>query len=74
MIEKVIVGGFDDAGNAVPDMLTFVYRTGHKDSVNGNKFKPERRNGKAAKLCSDTMSDIEKSCSAHGIATWRKYI
>jgi len=69
VIEKVIVGGFDDKGNAVPDMLAFVYRTGHKDSVKGNKFKPERRNGKTAKLCSDTMSDIEKSCSAHGVAT-----
>ena len=50
IVEKVIVGGYDDAGNADPSMITFVYKTGFEDRKNGNDFKPPRRNAAAKKL------------------------
>ena len=32
IVEKVIVGGYDDDGNADPYKVTFIYKTGFKDS------------------------------------------
>ena len=50
IIEKVIVGGYDEAGNADPSMITFVYKTGFEDKKNGDDYKPPRRNSKSKKL------------------------
>jgi len=50
IVEKVIVGGYDDDGNADPSMITFVYKTGFEDKKNGGDFKPERRNAASKKL------------------------
>ena len=50
IVEKVIVGGYDDEGNADPLMITFVYKTGFEDKKNGDDFKPPRRNSKSKKL------------------------
>ena len=47
IVEKVIVGGYDDEGNADPSMITFVYKIGFEDKKNGDDFKPPRRNSKA---------------------------
>ena len=44
IVEKVIVGGYDEAGNADPSMITFVYKTGFEDKKKGGDFEPERRN------------------------------
>ena len=49
IVEKVIVGGYDEARNADPSMITFVYKTGFKDKKNGDDFKPPRRNSKSKK-------------------------
>ena len=58
IVEKVIVGGYDEDGNKDPAMLTFIYKTGFKNSLDGTNFKPPRKNSKAAKqnagLCSHT--------------------
>ena len=43
IVEKVIVGGLDENGNVDPAQLTFVYKTGLKNSVDGAKFKPQRK-------------------------------
>ncbi len=50
IVEKVIVGGYDEAGNADPYMITFVYKTGFEDKKNGDDFKPPRRNAASKKL------------------------
>ena len=66
IVEKVIVGGYDDDGNADPYMITFVYRTGFEDKKNGNDFKPPRRNATKRKLLqlpSDEVTSLEQqSC------------
>ena len=50
IVEKVIVGGYDETGNADPSMITFVYKTGFEDRKNGDDYKPPRKNSKAKKL------------------------
>ena len=69
IVEKVIVGGYDDNGNKDPSMLTFIYKTGFENSVDGTNFKPPRKNSKAAKqragLCSDTTDEVNSMCSYH---------
>lgn len=47
IVDKVIVGGYDDEGNPDPHMLTFIYKTGFTNSVDSDKHKPERKNGRA---------------------------
>ena len=39
IVEKVIVGGYDDDGNADPYKVTFIYKTGFKDSFDHAKTK-----------------------------------
>src|SRR5690625_2172997 len=46
VVDKVFVGGVDEDGNKDPAMITFVYKTGLSNSLDGEKFKPARRNAK----------------------------
>ena len=69
IVEKVIVGGYDEDGNKDPSMLTFIYKTGFKNNVDGSNFKPPRKNSKAARqragLCSHTTDEAKATCSYH---------
>ncbi len=69
IVEKVIVGGYDEDGNKDPSMLTFIYKTGFRNSLDGTNFKPPRKNSKAAKqnagLCSHTTDEAKLMCSYH---------
>ena len=49
IIDKVVVGGYDKEGNKDPAMLTFVYKTGLKNSVDSTIYKPQKRNLKSKK-------------------------
>ena len=49
IVEKVIVGEIDEKGNVDPYKLTFIYKTGFKDDLNGEDFKPPRKNAKKNK-------------------------
>lgn len=75
IVEKVIVGGYDENGNKDPSMLTFIYKTGFKNSLDGTNFKPPRKNSKAAKqsagLCSHTTDEAKSMCSYHSDDTYR---
>lgn len=67
IVEKVIVGEIDEEGNKDPVQLTFVYKTGLKNSVDGDKFKPQRKNARSRhrtdKLCSNVGDEVENMCS-----------
>ncbi|WP_269920376.1 hypothetical protein [Caldifermentibacillus hisashii] len=69
VVDKVIVGGVDEEGNKDPAMITFVYKTGLSNSLDGEKFKPARRNTKkentktSNELCSHTVNEDNKLCS-----------
>lgn len=68
IVEKVIVGGYDEDGNKDPAQLTFVYKTGLKNNVDGSRFKPQRKNARGkhrtAELCSDDKNEVQ-SLSSH---------
>ena len=63
IVEKVIVGGYDEDGNKDPAQLTFVYKTGLKNNVDGSRFKPQRKNARGehrtAELCSDDKNEVQ---------------
>lgn len=63
IIEKVIIGGVDDDGNKDPSKVTFVYKTGFSNSVDGELFKPIRINSKSKKLCSHADGEVQKLSS-----------
>lgn len=75
IVEKVIVGGYDEDGNKDPSMLTFIYKTGFKNSLDGTNFKPPRKNSKTAKqnagLCSHTTDEAKSMYSYHSNTTCR---
>lgn len=58
IIEKVIVGGYDEDGNEDPSMLSFVYKTGFSNTINSSKYRPQRKNAKENnKLCTFTANE-----------------
>lgn len=67
IVEKVIVGGYDEDGNIDPAQLAFVYKTGFKNNLDGNRFKPERKNARANRksknLYSHTNDENQSLCS-----------
>ncbi len=76
IVEKVIVGEIDDDGKVDPYKLTFVYKTGFKDGLNGEDFKSPRKNAKkktigkdSAELSSYINNQVNKSCSHTSDAT-----
>ena len=88
IVEKVIVGGYDEDGNIDPAQLVFVYKTGFKNSLDGNRFKPERKNARANRksknlyshtndenqsLCSDTKGDTCGMCGLVDQVRLNKY-
>ncbi len=86
VIEKVIVGGIDEDGNKDPAMITFVFKTGLSNSLDGEKFKPARKNAKietkktSNELCSHTGNEDNKlyphssndTCGVRGVAEKEK--
>ena len=65
-------------GKVDPYKLTFVYKTGFKDDLNGEDFKSPRKNAKNknesigkdfAELSSYTKNHLDKSCSYDSDAT-----
>ena len=75
IVEKVIVGGYDEEGHKDPAKLTFIYKTGFHSHMDGTAFKPPRKNSKAAKqaagLCSHPTDEVGALCSHHGDDTRR---
>ncbi len=44
IVDKVIVGELEENGDVDPYKLTFVYKTGFKDDLAGERFKTPRKN------------------------------
>lgn len=79
VIEKVIIGGYDKDGNAVPYKITFIYKTGFKDEFdNAQKRFGKRKTAKDAveklsssanKMCSNARDKLEALYSESGLDT-----
>ena len=64
IVEKVIVGGYDEDGNKDPYRITFIYKTGFKDSIDNAKAKFKNKGSKDdSKLCPNHSVQDENLCS-----------
>lgn len=75
IIEKVIVGGYDENGEKDPAMLTFIYKTGLKNSMDSRSFRKPRKNRITShELSSHDGNEVEKVSSYHGDAAHRNHL
>ena len=66
IIEKVIVGGFDEDGNKDPYKITFIYKTGLKNEIGNAKErfdKSKKMGDKTKDLCSHIADELKGVCS-----------
>ena len=66
IIEKVIVGGFDEDGNKDPYKITFIYKTGLKNEIGNAKErfdKSKKMRDKTKELCSHIADEVKGVCS-----------
>ena len=47
--EEIIVGGYDEEGNKDPELITFIYKSGFKDSLTAHDFRSPRKSYAARK-------------------------
>lgn len=66
VVERIIIGGYNDEGVEDPLNITFVYKTGIHSNLNAKDFKPKRKNAAAvhtdAELCSYASVEDNKLC------------
>ena len=77
IIEKVIVGGFDENGNKDPYKLTFIYKTGFTNEVKDAKKRFAKKDSiidKTKKMCSYIADEMQGLCSyvSNGAAGMRR--
>lgn len=66
IIEKVIVGGYDENGNKDPYKITFIYKTGFRNDINNAKERFDKSKSigdKAKELCSHIKDEVKDMCS-----------
>ena len=66
IIEKVIVGGYDEDGNKDPYKITFIYKTGFKNEIGKAKERFDKSKSvgdKAKELCSHIVDEVKDVCS-----------
>ena len=76
IVEKVIVGGYDEDGNKDPYKITFIYKTGFKSEIGNAKERFGKSRGigdKVKKMCSDISDEVKGVCSDVSVNTCGKY-
>ena len=66
IIEKVIVGGYDENGEKDPYKIIFVYKTGFKNEIGNAKErfgKKSKAIEKAKEMCSHIVDEVKDVCS-----------
>ena len=66
IIEKVIVGGYDEDGNKDPYKITFIYKTGFRNEIGSAKERFDKSKSvgdKAKELCSHIVDEVKDVCS-----------
>lgn len=66
VVEKIIIGGYNEEGVEEPLKITFVYKTGIHSNFNAKDFKPKRKNAAAvhkdAELYSYASDEVKELC------------
>lgn len=66
IIEKVLVGSFDEEGNKDPYKITFIYKTGFKNEIGNAKERFGKSSGivdKTKELCFHIVDEVKDVCS-----------
>lgn len=69
IVEKVIIGGYDEDGNKDPYKITFIYKTGFTDEIGDTKDrfdvrKPRQKKSEGTHLaCTNELGQGEKPCA-----------
>ncbi|SJN84789.1 Transposon Tn1000 resolvase [Clostridioides difficile] len=67
VVEKVIIGGKNKDGENDPTKITFIYKTGFKNTLSSDEFKIPRKNArgrhKRKELCLHGNNEVENLCS-----------
>ncbi|MDT9336377.1 recombinase family protein [Clostridium perfringens] len=67
VVEKVIIGERNKDGENDPAKITFIYKTGFKNTLSSNEFKIPRKNArgrhKRKELCLHGNNEVENLCS-----------
>lgn len=64
IIEKVIVGGYNENGESDPYKIIFIYKTGFKDEIKNAKQRfGKSQDGMIKKMCSNITSKVDDMCS-----------
>ena len=66
IIEKVIVGCYDEDGNKDPYKITFIYKTGFRNEIGNAKERFDKSKSigdKAKELCSHIVDEVKDVCS-----------
>lgn len=72
IVEKVIVGGYDEEGKKDPYRVTFIYKTGFKNSVNNSKDRFDKsQKGKSEKMSSHNSDEVKDVYSDNSDNTYR---
>ena len=58
LIEKVIIGGTDENKNIDPYKITFIYKTGLDNSIDGTKYRKDGRKKKKNVLPSNSSGEV----------------
>ena len=83
IVDKIIVGGTNEDGEIDPAMITIIYKTGKKDSQDGQLFKSKRKNAKNTdekndnKLYPQSSNEVnnlysytaDNTCGVHSVDT-----
>jgi hypothetical protein len=72
IVEKVIVGGYDDEGNKDPYKITFIYKNGFTDSINDskNQFEELLENKNVnLQMYSNNSNEVDDWCSNNSVNT-----
>lgn len=76
VVEKVIIGEKNKDGENDPTKITFIYKTGFKNTLSSNEFKIPRKNAKGRhkrkELCLHGNNEVENLCSHSSSNTRRK--
>ncbi len=67
IIEKVIIGGYDESGNKDPYKITFIYKTGFRNDIGNTKQRFDKFKGiedNAKELRSYIANEVNDVCSS----------
>lgn len=66
IIERVLIGGYDEDGNKDPYKITFIYKTGFRSEIGNTKArfgKSSSVGDKVKKMCSSVSNGAKELCS-----------